>query len=109
MSAAPLVGRGDAIALLEHRVGSVEQGGGALVLRGVAGIGKSAVLQVAVCGARARGHRVLATTGVESEAHLPFAALHQLLRPLLAGTEALPGPQRDALLTALDRKSTRLN
>ena len=44
--------------------------------------------------------RVLTTEGVQSEAHLPFAGLHQLLRPILAGVEALPPPQRDAIRSA---------
>ena len=39
---------------------------------------------------------VLRTTGVQSEAHLPFAGLHQLLRPVLGHADELPGPQRDA-------------
>src|SRR4029453_18949036 len=55
--------------------------GGVLVLRGRAGAGKSALLDDAV--AAAGGVRVLRATGVESEFELPFAALHQLLRPVL--------------------------
>jgi AAA ATPase domain len=54
---------------------------GALVVRGEAGAGKSALLGHA--GGRAEGMQVLRATGVESEAELPFAALHQLLRPVL--------------------------
>ena len=41
--------------------------------------------------------RVLRTTGVRTEANLPFAGLHQLLRPILAGIDALPKPQYAAL------------
>ena len=41
--------------------------------------------------------RVLRTTGVRTEANLPFAGLHQLLRPILTGLEALPKPQYAAL------------
>jgi hypothetical protein len=47
--------------------------------------------------AQASGMRVLQTTGVRTEANLPFAGLHQLLRPILAGLEALPKPQYAAL------------
>jgi hypothetical protein len=54
---------------------------GALVVRGEAGVGKSALLGHAA--ARADGMAVLRASGVESEAELPFAALHQLLRPVL--------------------------
>ena len=43
---------------------------------------------------------VLSTTGVQSEAHLAFAGLHQLLRAVRASMERLPGMQRAALDTA---------
>ncbi len=71
---------------------------GALVVRGEAGIGKSAILEYAAAKARAR---VLRVTGVESEADLPFAALHLLLRPVLDHVEALPPQQAEALRGAL--------
>src|SRR5260370_24567352 len=44
---------------------------------------------------------MLAVTGIESEAELPYAGLHQLLQPVLPSAGALPGPQENALLTAL--------
>ena len=72
-------------------------GGGALLVHGDAGIGKSALLDHAVGLAQAAGMRVLRTTGVRTETNLPFAGLHQLLRPILAGLEALPKPQYTAL------------
>jgi DNA-binding CsgD family transcriptional regulator/tetratricopeptide (TPR) repeat protein len=72
---------------------------GAVVLRGEAGIGKSALLEDA--RAHARDMHVLAARGVESEAELPFAALHQLLRPALTHIDALPSPQATALRSAL--------
>lgn len=72
--------------------------GGVLVLRGRAGAGKSALLEDAV--AAARGVRVLRATGVESEFELPFAALHQLLRPVLSDVDRLPAPQASALRAA---------
>ena len=72
--------------------------GGVLVLRGRAGAGKSALLEDAV--AAARGVRVLSATGVESEFELPFAALHQLLRPVLSDVDRLPAPQASALRAA---------
>ena len=46
------------------------------------------------------GFQVLAATGVQSETHLPFAGLHQLLRPILTGADDLPPRQRDSLLAA---------
>ncbi|MGN9776495.1 helix-turn-helix transcriptional regulator [Micromonospora sp. H33] len=72
---------------------------GALVLRGPAGIGKSALL--AYAAERAAGMRVLRGVGIESEAALPFAALHLLLRTGLDRIQALPGPQATALNGAL--------
>ncbi|MFC4019096.1 AAA family ATPase [Micromonospora sp. GCM10011542] len=72
---------------------------GTLVLRGPAGIGKSALLDYAA--GRAEGMRVLRGAGVESEATLPFAALHLLLRPGLDRIHALPAAQADALSGAL--------
>jgi DNA-binding CsgD family transcriptional regulator/tetratricopeptide (TPR) repeat protein len=84
----------DLLSLLEDRRGRV------VVVRGEPGIGKSALLAVVADRATARGMAVLKTSGVETEAHLPFAGLHQLLGPLLGDLNALPGPQRVALETA---------
>jgi DNA-binding CsgD family transcriptional regulator len=72
---------------------------GALVLRGEPGVGKSALLADAV--ARADGMTVLSGGGIETEAHLPYAGLHQIVRPVLAGLDGLPAPQARALRGAL--------
>ncbi len=72
---------------------------GALVVRGEPGIGKTALLDDAQ--ERAADMHVLSARGVESEAELPFAALHQLLRPALSYVERLPAPQSAALRGAL--------
>jgi hypothetical protein len=72
---------------------------GILVVRGEAGVGKSALLDHAA--GRAEGMTVLRAAGVESEAELPFAALHQLLRPVLGLASRLPEPQAAALAGAL--------
>jgi predicted ATPase len=74
--------------------------GGALVVRGEPGIGKSALLAAVRAGAGERGLRVLSAVGVQSEARLPFAGLHQLLRPVLPRAGQLPTRQRAALLSA---------
>src|SRR5918996_2304977 len=71
---------------------------GALVVRGEPGIGKTALLEHAA--QRANGMRVLRGAGIESEAELPFAGLHLLLRPAADALEALPGPQRQAIGSA---------
>ena len=70
--------------------GARESRSGVLVLVGEPGLGKSALLEDA--RERATGMQVLSSRGVESEAQLPFAALHQLLRPVLPGVEELPEP-----------------
>ncbi|MGW0589956.1 AAA family ATPase [Streptosporangium sp. NPDC002607] len=81
--------------LAEARAGQ----SGALVIRGQAGIGKSALLRYAAT--RAEGMRVLRGVGIESEAELPFAALHLLLRTGLDRIRALPDAQAAALSGAL--------
>src|SRR5262249_20914625 len=72
---------------------------GVLVLVGEAGIGKTALLDDT--RERAADLQILTARGVEAEAELPFAALHQLLRPALGDVGALPPPQADALRSAL--------
>src|SRR5688572_27081679 len=67
---------------------------GVLVIRGEAGVGKSALVRYAM--QRASGFRVVQLAGVESEMELPFAALHQLCAPMLAQLDALPPPQQRA-------------
>ena len=74
--------------------------GGAVVVLGEAGIGKSALLEVARRGAVGRGFSVLSVSGVESEAHLSFSGLHQLLRPALGALDQLPVRQREAVEAA---------
>jgi DNA-binding CsgD family transcriptional regulator len=71
----------------------------ALVIRGEAGAGKSALL--ADTADRADDMHVLRARGVESESDLPFAAVQGLLRPALDRLDALPAPQARALATAL--------
>ncbi|NVN49295.1 AAA family ATPase [Mycobacterium sp. DL] len=77
---------------------------GVVVVRGEAGIGKSALLQHARDTAASLGIRVGSSVGVESETQFAFAGLHQLCAPLLDRTETLPDPQRAALSVALGRQ-----
>jgi DNA-binding CsgD family transcriptional regulator len=70
-----------------------------LVIRGEAGVGKTALLHY--CARQASGVRVAHIAGVEAEMELPFAALHQLCAPMFARLDNLPEPQRDALSVAL--------
>jgi DNA-binding CsgD family transcriptional regulator len=126
LSATPrLIGREVELGILFGLVDRASERGGALVVRGQPGIGKTSLLVAATRHATDRGLRVLSTGGVEPEAHSAFSGLHRLLLPLWAGTEQgrldkpdgtdglrnashslfdglehLPEPQRDALATA---------
>ncbi len=95
--ATPLLGRIEERELLTALFDDVEVHGQALVLHGEPGIGKSRLLSEALRTAHERGMAVLTTTGVQSEAHLPFAGLHQLLRPVRGRATDLPEIQRAAL------------
>jgi len=70
----------------------------ALVLRGDAGIGKTALLDYLL--GRATGCRTTRIGGVESEMELAFAGLHQFCAPFLDRLDQIPAPQCDALGTA---------
>ncbi|MEV1001521.1 AAA family ATPase [Nonomuraea sp. NPDC050202] len=96
-----LIGRDREIGRLNGLIAAVGEGGASLLLRGEPGIGKSALLRQAAAVARGAGLRVLATAGVEAEAHLPYAGLHQLLRPVRDHFDVLPPSQRGALRAAL--------
>ena len=73
--------------------------GGALMLRGAPGVGKTALLEYLL--RRASGCQVAQVLGREAEMGLTFAGLHQLCEPMLDRLDRLPGPQREALGTAL--------
>ena len=104
-AAAPRSGRGalrgrrSECAVLDGLLEGVRGGhSGVLVVRGEAGVGKTALLDYAA--APAPDLRVVRVVGVESEMELAFAALHQLCAPVLDHFGGLPGPQRAALRTA---------
>ena len=85
--------------MLDELLEQVRRGRGtALVMRGEAGVGKTALLEY--LAGRARGCRLALVTGVRSEMELAFAGLHQLCAPMLSRAECLPVPQREALRTA---------
>jgi DNA-binding CsgD family transcriptional regulator len=84
---------------LERLVAGVRAGQSrVLVLRGEAGVGKTALLRH--LSGVAEGCRIARAAGVESEMELAFAGLHGLCAPMLGRIEHLPGPQRDALTVA---------
>src|SRR5438034_2572155 len=95
-----LVGREEERAHIERLLAHAREGrGGALVVRGAAGIGKTTLLEHAV--QTAHSFRILRALGVESEAELPFAGLHELVRPIVQLIDELPRPQARALKAAL--------
>ncbi|MFD9736497.1 AAA family ATPase [Umezawaea sp. NPDC059074] len=88
----PLHGRDAELKALAALVdGPADQAG--VLVEGPPGIGKSALVAETVAAASVAGLRVLRTTAVEAERHLPYAGLHQLLHPMRAG---LDGPLRAA-------------
>jgi DNA-binding CsgD family transcriptional regulator len=93
-----LRGRDDERAVLDQLLDEARAGqSGALVLRGEAGVGKTALVEHAI--ESASGLIVLRTVGVESEMELAYAALQHLCAPLLDRVDRIPAPQRDALET----------
>ena len=93
---AGLRGRGSECALLDDLVSAIRRGESrSLVLRGEAGIGKTALLEYLI--ASASDLTVVRSVGVQSDMELAFASLHQLCGPLLDRLETLPAPQRHAM------------
>jgi DNA-binding CsgD family transcriptional regulator len=91
-----LIGRDAERGALDRLLEDVRRGASrALVVRGEAGMGKTALLEY-VAG-RASDCRVVSVAGAEAEMEFGFAALHQLCGPLLDHVDAVPAPQRKAL------------
>jgi DNA-binding CsgD family transcriptional regulator/tetratricopeptide (TPR) repeat protein len=97
---AGLVGRRSECEVLDRLLADVRaHQSRVLVLRGEAGIGKTALMEY--LATTSSGCRVVRAAGVESEVELGFAGAHQLCAPVLDRMDDLPDPQRDALGTAL--------
>ena len=91
-----LRGRRNECEALDRQLQRVRAGQSSVqVLRGEAGVGKTALL--GYVAERASECRIARVAGVESEMELAFAGLHQLCAPMLGELDGLPGPQRDAL------------
>ena len=100
MGDGPLFGRDAEQLVLLSLLDAARAGrSGAVVVRGEAGLGKTALL--GGLAAEADGMRVLATAGVPAEATIPFAGLHQLLHPALGEVEPAAGRPRAALERAM--------
>jgi DNA-binding CsgD family transcriptional regulator len=94
-----LVGRRDEQEALDRLLDGARSGrSGVLVLRGEAGVGKTALLEYLV--ERASGCELARATGVQADTELAFAGLQQMLAPLLGPLDRLPDPQREALAVA---------
>ncbi len=97
-----LLGRRAERGVIDDLLDSARKGrSGSLVVRGEAGIGKSALLSYARESASSSQFRVESCTAAESETPFAFAGLHQLCEPMLDHVGALPAPQRAALEVAL--------
>ena len=95
-----LVGRESELAAIERLLEGARQGrSGSLVVRGEAGMGKSALLRYA--RERAAGMMTLSVTGVEVESDLDFAGLHGLVRPIEHELTRVSDLQREAMAAAL--------
>ena len=108
LQAPALIGREDEVRRLDELVDGLGTGGRALVISGDAGIGKSALLQHVRGRAEAAHSQTLSAIGVESEAELAFAGLHQLLGPILDLSDRLPDPRRRALEAAFGITDARV-
>src|ERR1700731_1447632 len=95
-----LVGRDAELAQIELAVDGAAQRGGTVRIAGNPGVGKSALLRTGMELAAARGYTALSVRAAEGEAHLAFAALYQLLNPLLGRIDGLPAGHRAALKSA---------
>ena len=99
-----LRGRAEECALLDTFINAIRRGEGqSLVVRGEAGIGKTALLEYLIRSAS--DLTVLRAVGVESEMELAYAGLHQLCGSLLDRIDRLPAPQRQALEIAYGRSA----
>ncbi len=95
-----LLGRDRELDAITKLLGQARSGSsGVLAIVGEAGIGKSSLLDWTA--ERTEGMDVLRARGVQSEAHIPFGGLFDLLRPALDSLGQLPAPQAAALESAL--------
>ena len=100
------MGRRAERAVVDDLLAEAQRGrSGSLVVRGEAGIGKTALMEHARDSALRLGFRVVSFCGVESESHFAFAGLHQLCATMLDRADSLPDPQREALDVALGLRS----
>src|SRR5712671_6283690 len=90
-----IVGRAPELAAVDRLLETARSSSCTVLILGDPGIGKSALLDVAVAQARVDGRRVLTASGIETESEMAFAGLHQLLRPVLPSIARLPPRQAE--------------
>ena len=106
MTNTDLIGRTAELDMLRALLAGARRGsGGSIVVVGDPGVGKSSLLdsiatEADAGGGEASGWTVLVATGVQAEAQLPYAALHSILRPVMARIESIPPGQQAALRAA---------
>lgn len=96
-----LVGRTRELGVLHGFVDAVAKDGGSLLVVGEAGVGKTSLLDAATAHAAKLGMRVLCVSGIEFEAEVSFAGLHQLAAPLAAEAAVLPPEAQRAIGVAV--------
>jgi DNA-binding CsgD family transcriptional regulator len=102
-----MIGRGEELRRLRGLLEDAAAGqGGALLIHGTAGVGKSTLLRALAADAAENGFRVLHTSGVETEQWLQFAALQLLMQPVAGCIGKLPDPLRQALNDAFSATET---
>lgn len=95
-----LVGRAREVHYLSGLIDATRPTGASLIIEGDAGIGKTSLLEFATRSALQQNFRLLQTAGLQNGIPAGYAALHELLHPILALVDTLPPRQRSALLTA---------
>jgi DNA-binding CsgD family transcriptional regulator len=98
-----LFGRGPQTDMLTALINGLHSGGGAVLVEGAPGIGKSALLADAAARASDLGYTVVRVLGEQDTRAVPYAGLQQLVHSLGAAPQVLAKPQRSALATALGR------
>jgi DNA-binding CsgD family transcriptional regulator len=104
INTAPLIGRSADLDIVRSFTSRSAAAGGALVVVGDPGVGKSALLDEAAADSQAAGVRILRATGVEFEADVSYASLNELLLTETGSIRSLGHDQAVALETALGRR-----
>ena len=95
-----LIGRDPEVGIIRAFLDGASSDGGAFLISGEAGVGKSVLIDAAAAYAASIGFMVLRATGGQFEAQVSFSGLHQVLYPLLKNLDQLGGLQRSALESA---------